>query len=184
MGASQSSITSKSSIPSSTDRSTDQQVPSIFGIMASKRLAKQFVNRFSSKRTGRLQSDRSSSRTGFQLPREPSYRMEPRVKFNPTVVENVMKEILEQRLAGFHYSYKRCSLMSKILTEEIKDRVKKLRYERYKIVCLVTIGENKGQGMRLVSRCAWDTNLDSQATYTWQHGQAFCTATVYALYHE
>ena len=183
MGASQSSIASKSSMQSS-DKSTDQQCPSIFGIMASKRLAKQFVNRFSSRKGGRVQSERSNSRTGFRLPTEPTYRMKPRVKFNPTVVENIMKEILESRLTGFHYTYKRCSLMSKILTEEIKERVKKLRYERYKIVCLVTIGEKKGQGMRLASRCAWDTSLDSQATYTWQHGHTFCTATVFALYHE
>ena len=183
IGASQTSIASRSSMPSS-DKSTDQHTPSIFGIMASKRLAKQFVNRFSTRRTGRLPSDRSSSRVGLFPPKEPTYRMEPREKFSPIVVENIMKEVMDHNLGGFQYSYKRCSLMTKILTEEIKERVKKLKYERYKLVCLVTLGENKGQGMRLASRCAWDTSLDNQATYTWQRGQLFCIATVYALYHE
>jgi hypothetical protein len=39
----------------------------------------------------------------------------------------------------------------------IKERVKNLGYERYKLVVQVTVGEKTGQGIRLASRCLWDT---------------------------
>ncbi len=163
--------------------------PTLFGIMASKRLAKQFVTRFSSKKliTPNLKmptSDTASTRVQMVMPIEPSYRMEPRVKFNAKVVEGVIQEVLEQRLVGFKYSHKQSPLVSRILSEEIKDRVKRMRYDRYKIVCIVTIGQTKGQGLRVASRCAWDTSLDNLCSYTWRGGSTFCTATVYGLYHE
>ncbi len=174
----------KGSAPSTSRSGSASQGPSIFGILASKRLAKQFVSRFTLRRSGRLHSNQGSSRGVPNVPKEPTYRMEPKRKFNSSPVEKIMKEILDSRLEGFEYSHKRCAMMSKILTEEIKERVKKLRFDRYKIVCIVTMGEKKGQDMRLSSRCAWDTSVDTSATYTWQDGQAFCSATVYGIYHE
>ena len=161
-------------------------MPSFYSIMTSKRLAKQFVSRF--RRTGRIfagsQSDRSSRMGQANVKKEPTYRMEPRSKFNTAAVETVMKEIIDHKLNGMQYDPVICPAMSKALTDEIKDKVKKLRFDRYKIVCMVTMGQKKGQGLRVSSRCTWDTACDNSCTYSWQEGDLFCSATVYGIYHE
>ena len=40
---------------------------------------------------------------------------------------------------------------------------------RYKIVCQVTLGQRKDQGMRFCSRCLWDTNTDNYATASFKN---------------
>ena len=37
-------------------------------------------------------------------------------------------------------------------------------YKRYKLITQVTIGEMKGQAMRIGSRCLWDVNTDHCAS--------------------
>ena len=38
--------------------------------------------------------------------------------------------------------------------------------ERYKIAVQVIVGENKGQGLRVTSKCLWDPTVDNSASYT------------------
>lgn len=92
---------------------------------------------------GKAPSDTGSSRVVMYMPVEPTYRMEPRQKFNPKEVELVIMDVLGQRLTGFKYSQKQSPAVAKVLSEEIKERIKKLKYDRYKIVCVVTIGDRK-----------------------------------------
>ena len=74
--------------------------------------------------------------------------------------------------------------MSRVLSDEIKKGVKAMNFDRYKIVCSVIIGEKKGQGVHVTSRCAWDERSDSFATYSFQNDKIFCTATVFGVYNE
>jgi len=39
--------------------------------------------------------------------------------------------------------------------------------ERYKLAVQVIVGENKGQGVRVTSKCLWDPTIDNSATYTY-----------------
>ena len=39
---------------------------------------------------------------------------------------------------------------------------------RYKLVVQVVIGEIKGQGLRVMSKCLWDDQFDNYATYTYK----------------
>lgn len=110
--------------------------------------------------------------------------MEPKNKFNADEVENVIKNIVDERMKGFKYHPKFCSNMCKLLSDEIKDGVKKLKYDRYKIVAVVHIGERRDQSAFVASRCAWDKNLDDFGTYTMENGTLFCTASVFGIYNE
>ncbi|KAK3091107.1 hypothetical protein FSP39_017175 [Pinctada imbricata] len=156
--------------------------PSIVGLMASKRFAK----RLSSK----VQLNREETQgSSLQLPtnltlKEPTYRMEPGVKFKSSTVENLIKETVDYRLDGMRYNKKITPNLCKIMTDDIKEKVKKLNYDRYKIVCLIQMGENKNQGMVASSRCQWDPKTDTYATYAYQNKHLFCTATVYGIYNE
>ena len=39
--------------------------------------------------------------------------------------------------------------------------------ERYKLAIQVLVGENKGQGLRVTSKCLWDPQFDNSASYTY-----------------
>jgi hypothetical protein len=67
---------------------------------------------------------------------------------------------------------------AKELSDQVKDRVKELGYLRYKLLVQVTIGEKKGQGIRLASRCMWDTSTDNCASESFETEAIFCVAQV------
>ena len=157
--------------------SPHQKGPSLLGILASKRFARRFADRVAQKRAMGYFGDHKKQQ-------EPTYRMEPVKKFETDKVKEAIQRVVEERLSGFEYSAKRCALMSRVLTEEIREKVKELRNERYKIVCMVTMGQKKGQGLRLGSRCVWDHNVDNHVTYNWQDENSFCSVTVFGVYHE
>lgn len=96
-------------------------------------------------------------------------------------VERLLKNLLEDRLGKMRYSPKICPNMCKILSEEIKQKVKQLNFDRYKIVCNVTIGQKKDQSVVTSSRCVWDDKLDNYASYAFQNEHIFCTAIVFGV---
>ncbi|XP_045160262.1 dynein light chain Tctex-type 5-like [Mercenaria mercenaria] len=155
--------------------------PSLLGLLAAKRFTRNLRNKYH--RSGSLYGSSRHS-TSIQVQREPTYRMEPKNKFNPEEAGNVIKSIIDQRMKGFKYHPKFCSNMCKLLSDEIKDGIKKLKYDRYKIVAVVHIGERKDQSTVVASRCAWDKKLDNFATYTFETPSLFCTASVFGIYNE
>ncbi|WAR22919.1 TC1DB-like protein [Mya arenaria] len=120
----------------------------------------------------------------YEEQKEPSYRMEPTKKFNADEAFNALKSVVDKRMEGFRYHPKFCSNMTKMLSDEIKDEVKKLKFDRYKIVAVVHISEKRGQSMMVASRCAWDKNVDEFATYTMETPTLFCSASVFGIYNE
>ncbi|OWF48854.1 tctex1 domain-containing protein 1-like [Mizuhopecten yessoensis] len=162
---------------------SERSGPSFVGLLASKRLAKRLTSRILAGRTRSLLNSRMS---GLTIQKEPSYRMEPKesLKFNSSKVEKIANMVLEDRLAELKYNPRLCSNISRLITEEIKDRVKTLKFDRYKIIVIVFIGENKDQGVQISSRCAWDDEVDNFATCTYKTNAIYATATVYGVYNE
>ena len=155
--------------------------PSLLGLLAAKRFTRKLGNKY-----GRQGSMYGSSRysNSYNFPKEPSYRMEPHRKFNSDKVEEIIQEVVDTRMKDFTYHPKFCANMCKSLTEEIKEKVKRLRFDRYKIVTVVHIGEKSNQSAVISSRCTWDQNLDDYATYTMETPTLFCTTCVYGIYTE
>lgn len=154
--------------------------PSLLGLLAAKRLTRRLGTKYG--RTGSMYGSSRFSNSFFQ--KEPSYRMEPHRRFNHEKVETVVKEIVDARMKDFKYHPKFCANLSKSLGDEIKERVKRLNFDRYKIVVVVHIGEKSSQSAVLSSRCAWDQKLDDYATYTMETPTLFCTTVVYGIYTE
>ncbi|XP_071800180.1 dynein light chain Tctex-type 5-like [Asterias amurensis] len=115
---------------------------------------------------------------------ENSYRMEPATRFVPEKVRPILIETLEKELENMEYEPVLCSMQSKSIAQEIKLRVKALNYARFKIVCLVNIGEKRDQDVRLGSRCLWDSSRDNFACASYENPYIYATATVYAIYYE
>lgn len=117
-----------------------------------------------------------------ELPREPTYRLEPRAVFSVPAVQRAVAEKLDARLGGFEYSPREASTLVRALSEEVKDRVKEFRYERYRVVTVVTLGEVKDQDVRVASRCEWFTQCDTVVDYTWRSPHMFCNVLVFGVY--
>lgn len=63
-------------------------------------------------------------------------------------------------------------------------QVKSLGYDRYKLIVQVTLGQKKGQAMRLVSRSLWDTDNDNYATSYYENDSLYCVSQCYGVYIE
>ena len=113
---------------------------------------------------------------------EPTYRQEPQVAFSEPNVRKVIQETLKELLDGQEYDPLSSSSVCRSVGEEVKDRVKQLGYDRYKLVVMVVIGEKKDQGVMVTSRCAWYTKFDDFAEAAYQNKHLFCSTQVFGLY--
>ncbi|KAK3803829.1 hypothetical protein RRG08_029423 [Elysia crispata] len=146
--------------------------------MASRRFAKKLMGRALEKRESTIGDGAP------QVHYEPTYRLEPKQKFNTARVLEAVKDVIDNRLQDMKYMERIAPNMNRILGDEVKERVKRMNFERYKIVVVVMIGEKKGQGIMVSSRCSWDDNLDNYVSHTFQNKQLFCTCSVYGIYQE
>lgn len=113
-----------------------------------------------------------------------TYRMEPTRKFEEAKVREIIKDVFEENLVGKTYNTEFCQKMSKQLSDLIKQRVKLLQFTRYKIVCIVHMGQKARQDMRIASRCLWDDRYDNFAEYKHESLDLFAVATVYGVFQE
>ena len=52
--------------------------------------------------------------------------------------------------------------VAKELSDVVKEKVKGLGFDRYKLVVQVTVGQKVGQAMRIASRCLWVSNIEQE----------------------
>ncbi|CAB1120999.1 unnamed protein product [Ectocarpus sp. CCAP 1310/34] len=74
------------------------------------------------------------------------------------------------------------TVQTKRICDEIKNGLKEMNLPRYKYVVQVVIGEQRGEGVRMGSRCFWDSETDNVASETYVNDSVFCVATAYAVY--
>jgi len=117
---------------------------------------------------------------------EPTYRMKPseNEKFIPKAVENIIKDIMDKRLKKAKFDDLKCKQLALELCAEIKESVKELNIPRYKVVLQSVIGEVKGQGAYISSRCLWDIETDNYASFSMKNSSLFCVLMVFGLYLE
>ena len=117
---------------------------------------------------------------------EPSYRTRPveSEKFVPRAVEAIIREVMERALKAAVFDEAECKSLALELCAEIKERVKALNIPRYKVVLQSVLGEVKGQGAYIASRCLWDTDTDNYAAFSMKNASLFCVIMVFGLYLE
>ena len=119
-----------------------------------------------------------------RLTYENTYQLEPKEKFQASKVREIIEDVLKTTLKDETYDPKSCRQFVKTLCEIIKGRVKELKFERYKIVVTVSIGQLKDQGFRMGSRCCWDAKMDTYATASFRNKSLFAVGTVWGVYYE
>lgn len=115
-----------------------------------------------------------------------TYKMQPDEdkRFKCKDVTDIIDHVLEERLKGLSYDPDKCRFLLPSIADEIKEQVKQLGFDRFKLVCLVTIGELHNQGVRVASRCLWNTETDRMATSSFCKNDLFASAVVFGIYKE
>ena len=114
---------------------------------------------------------------------ENTYRLEQKTRFPEIKVKAVLNEVLE-KLESHTYSPTHSPFLAKLLSTRVLENVKRLNIERYKIVCLVTIGSKASQGLRIASRCLWNDQFDTVVTASFETKDFFAVGTVYGIYYD
>lgn len=110
----------------------------------------------------------------------------PGTKFSRCEVEKTMREICESMLDGKteQYSATDAQVLIRNVSSEVQQRVVRMGYERYKLITHITVTEAGRQGLRVASRCLWDTETDNYASYTYSNEKLHLSLTMFALYWE
>ncbi|XP_053394089.1 dynein light chain Tctex-type 5-B-like [Mercenaria mercenaria] len=119
-----------------------------------------------------------------QVKCENTYQLEPKKKFPAAKVKHIIHDVLESYLAEEKYEPELCRQMSKTISEVIKARVKEMMIPRFKVICLVHIGQLSSQGLRIGSRCLWDDKCDTFSTSEFRNRSIFAIGSVYGVYYE
>ncbi len=116
---------------------------------------------------------------------EPSFQIRPSFeqKFRPGAVKEIIHTTLNNSLAGKIYEADKVTAWSKDISTVIKDKIKVMGYDRYKIVVEVVIGEQRGEGVRMGTRCLWDSDTDSYASDVFMNDSLFCCAAAFGIYY-
>jgi len=109
-------------------------------------------------------------------------RLTYREKVPVAAMKQIMQDAMAEMLANMKYDGEACAEVAKTLSDTIRDRLKGLPYQRYKYVCQVAIGERREQGVKMGTRCFWDSNTDNQASETFMNDQIFCVVSSFAVY--
>ncbi|KAJ3247515.1 Tctex1 domain-containing protein 3 [Chytriomyces hyalinus] len=115
---------------------------------------------------------------------ENTYKLKPDKKFQSEPVRRIAEEILQNALKKAKYDPNKVVDLSAKIGNEILAAVKKLEYDRYKIVVDVSIGEFKGQGIRVASRCLWDTTTDTYTSASFKNASLFAVAIIFGCFFE
>lgn len=115
-----------------------------------------------------------------------TYKLRPDAdkRFRCNDVKDAIDRVLESHLKELPYDPEKCKSLLPCIADEIKDKVKVLGFERFKLVCVVTIGQLNNQGVRVASRCLWDVETDRVASSSFCGNDLFATAAVFGIYRE
>lgn len=106
-------------------------------------------------------------------------------RFYPSVIETEIKEILDESLADYEFDTTTYNAKTEELIKILRENVKNvLNMPRYKFVVQVVMGRLEGQGVKVTSKCLWNTSTDNFASYTYRNEDFYCTAMVFGLYNE
>ena len=115
---------------------------------------------------------------------ENTYKLEPDRRFDVKKAKEIVDTILDENFEDVVYDPVGMGSQCKKVSQMIKNGLKNMKFQRYKFVCSVTIGQSKNQGIRMASRYLWDAKRDTWLNATYSNHSLFVVATVFAMYYE
>ncbi|XP_017396483.1 tctex1 domain-containing protein 2 isoform X1 [Cebus imitator] len=104
-------------------------------------------------------------------------------RFRPSVVKDCIHAVLKQELANAEYAPEEMPQLTKHLSENIKEKLKEMGFDRYKMVVQVVIGEQRGEGVFMASRCFWDADTDNYTHDVFMNDSLFCVVAAFGCFY-
>nr|XP_058921229.1 dynein light chain Tctex-type protein 2B isoform X1 [Kogia breviceps] len=104
-------------------------------------------------------------------------------RFRPSVVKDCIHAVLKEELANAEYSPEEMPQLTKRLSENIKDKLKEMGFDRYKMVVQVVIGEQRGEGVFMAARCFWDADADNCTHDVFMNDSLFCVVAAFGCFY-
>ncbi|XP_075040155.1 dynein light chain Tctex-type 5-A-like [Mixophyes fleayi] len=119
-------------------------------------------------------------------PIDPDFDLHPQPsrRFSAEEASRVIKSVLDGELQDCGYDATESQRRALELAELVKVAVRKLGYERYKLVCYVVLGPVSQGTICCCSRSICSPNSDTYAEYLFQNQSLFALCIVYAGYYE
>ncbi|CAD6228701.1 GSCOCG00006506001-RA-CDS, partial [Cotesia congregata] len=94
-----------------------------------------------------------------------SYQISPQLadKFKPQLVKEIIHDVLHDQLSSKVYNVQDANKWGKEISDIIKNKVKELNFRQYKYIVNVVLGEQRGAGVKIGTRCLWDAEADDYA---------------------
>ncbi|XP_033223561.1 tctex1 domain-containing protein 2-like [Belonocnema kinseyi] len=123
---------------------------------------------------------------GSWVPRyQNSYRLEPYNRYNPEVVDKIVKTAMENRLSTVtSYDPSEATKLSKDVTGDVLKALIKKDYDRCKHVVQVSVIQNAFQSVNVSLGCLWDIERDNYSYYVFQNNHIHAWCAVFGLYYE
>jgi hypothetical protein len=82
------------------------------------------------------------------------------------------------------YSHEIVIGLNKTICDEVRNKLKDdgMNFKRYKILVHCIIGEKRGQGIRVASKCMWDTSLDCAVWANYENDYLFAFCAAFGVY--
>lgn len=116
---------------------------------------------------------------------ENTYSIRPNYqhKFKTSTVKEIIRTMLKTELSNKLYDPIEVPHMTISLSENIKNKLKDMGYDRYKMVVQVVIGEQRGEGVKMAARCFWDADTDNYAQEVFMNDSLFCVAAAFGCFY-
>lgn len=111
-----------------------------------------------------------------------TYQTAPTVPIKPNEILRIAQRILEERLKGKTYSPSSMKKAASQISVLIREDIKKLNLDRYRIICQVTVGEKCDQDVFMNFLSLWKHEVDHYAVATYEETTFFATALVFLVY--
>ncbi|KAG8444882.1 hypothetical protein GDO86_009874 [Hymenochirus boettgeri] len=104
-------------------------------------------------------------------------------KFRAATVKECIRSVLKEELGNKQYIAEEVPQLTRFLSELIKDKLKEMGFDRYKMVVQVVIGEQRGEGVKMAARCFWDADTDNYAEDVFMNEYLFCVVAAFGCFH-
>ncbi|VVC45358.1 Tctex-1 [Cinara cedri] len=132
---------------------------------------------FEGKNEEKLDNSNQSLTQNFQI------RPTQNQKFKTNLAKEVIQETLHKYLKDKEFCQIQCETLTKTIATEVKDKLKGECIEnRYKLMVQVILGERRGAGIKIGSRCVWDADTDSLAFDQFLNETIFCMTVAFVVY--
>ena len=115
---------------------------------------------------------------------ENTYKMLPDFRFLESKVKEIMTSVFQENITEKLYDASIMGQKCKLASEIIKEKVKSLNMQRFKVICHVIAAQKADQSMVVTSRCLWDQRFDNHASVTVKRGDYFVIGMVFAAFAE